>query len=139
MMRLLEENDRVEFLRLLNFLSPFDYLSVTQEKFAEQFQKTNNIIFVVSLDNRLVATGSILIEHKFIHSCGQIGHIEDVVVDPKYRGRGLGGIVLAGLVDYARAAGCYKVILDCSRDNLEFYEKCGFACIGVEMAMYFVE
>lgn len=37
----------------------------------------------------------------------------------------------------ARDAGCYKVILDCKECNTGFYEKCGFAAKGIQMARYF--
>ena len=33
----------------------------------------------------------------------------------------------------ARAAGCYKVILDCSDDNVDFYAKAGFQRKEVHM------
>ena len=33
----------------------------------------------------------------------------------------------------ARAAGCYKVILDCSDDNADFYAKAGFQRKEVHM------
>ncbi len=41
--------------------------------------------------------------------------------------------VLAALLDYAREAWCYKVILDCSDQNVAFYEKCGFEKKEVQM------
>ena len=37
------------------------------------------------------------------------------------------------LVKAARAAGCYKVILDCSNDNVDFYAKSGFERKEVHM------
>jgi len=35
-----------------------------------------------------------------------------------------------------KAAGCYKVILDCAEKNIGFYEKCGFKRKEVTMAWY---
>ena len=35
-----------------------------------------------------------------------------------------------------RALGCYKVMLDCSRDNVDFYKRCGFKEKEVQMAIY---
>jgi len=37
------------------------------------------------------------------------------------------------LVAAAQAAGCYKVILDCSDDNVDFYAKAGFQRKEVHM------
>jgi glucosamine-phosphate N-acetyltransferase len=40
---------------------------------------------------------------------------------------------VTALLDAARAAGCYKVILDCAEHNVAFYERAGLARKGVEM------
>ena len=68
---------------------------------------------------------------------GLAGHIEDVVVDKEVRGRGLGKHIIMKLVALARAAGCYKVVLDCSEANAPFYRKCGFEAKEVQMVRYF--
>ena len=52
----------------------------------------NHQIFVIENKdtNHIIGTLTILIEQKVIHNMGKVGHIEDVVIDNKYRGRGLG-------------------------------------------------
>ena len=82
---------------------------------------------------QLVAMGTILIENKLIHNCSCVGHIEDVVVHEKYRNMKLGKTLIDHLVNVARQKGVYKVILNCSKTNVEFYEKCGFHNSNVEM------
>lgn len=39
---------------------------------------------------RIIGAGTLLMEPKFIHGCGQTGHIEDIVVHEAARGLGLG-------------------------------------------------
>lgn len=39
---------------------------------------------------KIVACGSVVVEHKFTHGCGRIGHIEDIVCSEEYRGKHLG-------------------------------------------------
>jgi len=87
--------------------------------------------------SQIVATGSILIEHKFVRNCGKVGHIEDVVVDHTVRGQRLGQRIIEFLTRFAQEKGCYKVILDCSTDNAAFYEKCGYKRKEIQMAKYF--
>jgi hypothetical protein len=41
------------------------------------------------------------------------------------------------LVDKARSAQCYKCILDCHEDKVHFYQKEGFDCKSLQMALYF--
>ena len=38
----------------------------------------------------IVGSGTLLIEQKLIRSCGKAGHIEDIVISEKYRGKKLG-------------------------------------------------
>jgi glucosamine-phosphate N-acetyltransferase len=58
---------------------------------------------------KIIATGSILVEYKFVHNCGKAGHIEDVVVDNSVRGQHLGLRIVEFLTTFAEEAGCYKV------------------------------
>jgi hypothetical protein len=41
--------------------------------------------------------------------------------------------VLDALLEHAKAMGCYKVILDCSEENVAFYQKCGLMRKEVQM------
>ena len=85
----------------------------------------------------LAASGTLLIEQKFIHAAGKVGHIEDIVVSPAFQRRGLGKQLIEALQGIARDRGCYKAILDCSEDVVPFYEKCSLVRKGVCMAHYF--
>lgn len=74
----------------------------------------------------VIGTASLILEHKFIHRGGTIGHIEDVAVHPGHEKKGVGSAVVRELVELARLSGCYKVILSCSDGNLGFYSRLGF-------------
>jgi hypothetical protein len=41
--------------------------------------------------------------------------------------------VIEALLEAAREAGCYKVILDCAEANAAFYEKCGLTRKEIQM------
>jgi glucosamine-phosphate N-acetyltransferase len=82
---------------------------------------------VVAVENdQVIATASLILEHKFLHRGGTIGHIEDVATHPDHQGKGAGSAVVRALVELARQSGCYKVILSCNDQNLAFYSKVGF-------------
>ncbi|KNE72395.1 hypothetical protein AMAG_16877 [Allomyces macrogynus ATCC 38327] len=85
---------------------------------------------------KVVGAGTVVIEHKFLHELGKVGHIEDIVVDANQRGKKLGLRVIAALVFISKQLGSYKTILNCSEGNIGFYEKCGFTKKEVEMVMY---
>ena len=86
----------------------------------------NQKIFVAILEDKVVASTTLIIEQKFIHDGGLVGHIEDVAVSKKYQGKGIGKELIIQVLDYAKKNNCYKTILDCSDDVKSFYERIGF-------------
>lgn len=77
------------------------------------------LVIIDRATDQMVAHGTVVLEHKFIHGGSIAGHIEDIVVSPEERGRGLGLQLVKGLRDMATAElGCYKVILDCKEDRV---------------------
>lgn len=69
----------------------------------------------------MVASGTLIVEHKFLRNAGKVGHIEDIAVDPSMKGTGLGKRLVVSLETLARDLGCYKTILDCNEDNIGEY------------------
>ena len=87
---------------------------------------SNHIIHVAELDGNIVGSATLLIEQKFIHRGGLVGHIEDVVVKEGFERRQIGRLIIESLLEESRKRGCYKTILDCKDDVKEFYQKIGF-------------
>lgn len=128
--------DLLRQLALVGEVSSEDF----SRRFEEIFRAEGSPSFIAVVEDeegQIVAAGTLLIEKKFLRQCGSVGHIEDVVVDARMRGHHLGQRIVKFLTDYARDAHCYKVILDCSEDNVGFYEKCGFSRRDAHMAKYF--
>ena len=96
----------------------------------------NHKIYIIEYNNQIVATGTILIEQKIIHDFGKVAHIEDIVVDSSKRGYGFGKKIITYLVNIFKNLNCYKIILDCSDSNIDFYKKCGFKKKENQMALY---
>jgi len=131
----------LDYLQLLNSLSP-----TVEDKgllsFQEQYNKimaSRNIhIFVIEdqsseYDARIVTSGTLLVEEKFLHDHGKVGHIEDIVVASDTRGQGYGKQMVDHLVKTAKTLGCYKVILNCKEEVVPFYQKSNFFTNGAEM------
>ena len=127
--RELQENDLFNgFLESLDSLKKASDL--TPEKAKQVFEKIksnpNHVVFVAVTDGKVVGSTTMLIEPKFIHDGGKVGHIEDVVVSKAYQGKGIGEKLIRTLLEYAQKNNCYKTILDCSDEVKSFYEKIGF-------------
>lgn len=97
----------------------------------------NNKIYCMKVNNNIVGFGTIIIEQKITHNLGFVGHIEDIIISKEYTGKGYGKKLINFLVNIAKKYECYKVILNCSEDNILFYEKCGFNKKNIEMSLYF--
>jgi glucosamine-phosphate N-acetyltransferase len=89
-------------------------------------QNPDHVIFVALQKNKVVGATTLLIEQKFIHDGGKVGHIEDVVVSKELQGKRIGEKIIRFVLDYAKSQGCYKTILDCDDKVKPFYEKIGF-------------
>jgi glucosamine-phosphate N-acetyltransferase len=85
----------------------------------------------------IVASGTIIIEPKLIHGGKSVGHIEDIVTNCNYRGKGVAKDILDFLIQEGREKNCYKIILDCVEKLESFYSKNGFKKKGVQMSLYF--
>lgn len=123
------------------FLTTLDSLRLTsnidKNKAEEIFKKIDSnpdhIIAVAELEGKIVGATTLLIESKFIHNGGLIGHIEDVVVDKNFQGQKIGEKIMKYLLELAANRGCYKTILDCTDEVKGFYEKSGFKHTANEM------
>ncbi|KAK9447383.1 acyl-CoA N-acyltransferase [Limtongia smithiae] len=108
------------------FLAHFEFMKARPgEYFMVVFEKMET--------RKVVAVGTLLVERKFIHECGLVGHIEDIAVAKSEQGKHLGKHLIEALDHIGKASGCYKNILDCSPHNEKFYEKCGYTNGGFEM------
>ena len=68
--------------------------------------------------------------------CGRQIEVDNVVVLPDYRSRGVGRVLMAWVYAYARERGCQTVELNAYTGNLRahaFYEADGFVKIGYHM------
>ncbi|VDP03033.1 unnamed protein product [Soboliphyme baturini] len=75
---------------------------------------------------QIIATGTLVLEHKFIHAAGHRGRLEDLVVLSEYRGKQLGQIIMTVLTLLAETFGCYKASLECKDHLITYYARFGF-------------
>jgi glucosamine-phosphate N-acetyltransferase len=123
------------------FLTTLDSLRKTsdidQKKAETIFKKIDSnsdyTIAVAVADGKIVGSTTLLIEQKFIHQGGLVGHIEDVVVEKNFQGMKIGEKIIKYVLEISRKQGCYKTILDCTDEVKSFYEKLGFKPVANEL------
>ena len=85
----------------------------------------NTVYKVAVAGEKILGVASLITINKILRSGSRMGLIEDVAVSSEARGLGLGKLLIKDLLSIGEELGCYKVILNCSDDNIKFYEKCG--------------
>ena len=99
------------------------------EVFAEIVGTPGLRLFVLEVDGRVVATTYLNVIPNLTRGTAPYAVIENVVVDAELRGSGLGKRIMAGTLQAAKDAGCYKVMLmtGSRRESTHaFYRACGF-------------
>jgi len=117
---------KLKFIDLLSHLTKVSYVS--ENDFINQYNnlKTSDLHLVIEKDNKIVGYGSIIIDFKFYRNCKNVGHIEDIVIHPDYRGNGLSKKIINQLIDYGKNMNCYKIVLNCNENLEDFYKNIGF-------------
>src|SRR6478609_8754792 len=118
--------------------------NITRDQFYSRFsyfKKHSHEYFIIVIENvpvgKIVACGTMLLERKFIHNCGMVGHLEDVVTLPEVRGMLFGKAIIDGLTSISSHLGAYKTILDCNAKNVTFYAaKCNYVLKEYQMVIY---
>ena len=118
----------VGFLETLANLSEVGDITVTDAKkiISKINSQMGHVYIAVNKDGQIIGATTIIIEQKFIHHGGKVGHIEDVVTRKGYEKIGVGTALMEKALETAKMSSCYKVILDCSDELINFYEKLGF-------------
>ena len=125
---IVESDIDIGFLESLDSLKKASNLDKNTAKniLKKIIENPDHIIHVAEVNEKIVGSTTLLIEQKFIHDGGLVGHIEDVVVRKDYEGKGIGMKIVMSLLDVAKERKCYKTILDCKDDVKQFYERIGF-------------
>jgi glucosamine-phosphate N-acetyltransferase len=130
-------NGYIELLRQLTEVSKNNISEINWINFVNNLSDSHQIIILCDKqNNKIIGSGTLLIENKIIHNMGKVAHIEDIVIDSTIRGQGLGKKMIDYLITKAKELQVYKIILNCADHNILFYEKCGFTIKGNQMAIY---
>lgn len=108
---------------------------VPLDKFIE-FVKYNNVYVYIDTKFIIKGTVSVLYEKKLLHGGKDVAHIEDFVVDEKYRGLNVGKELLDFVINESKQYNIYKIILNCSKSMEAFYKKFKFTHKNIEMSYY---
>mgnify|MGYP000509819733 FL=1 len=99
---------------------------------SEYLSDPNSTTIVISVEDIIVGVASIHIIKKLTRI---LGIIEDVAVNKKYRGKGVGKKLVERLILIGKQKNCDKIVLSSSEENSKFYEKIGFKKKELQMVI----
>ena len=99
---------------------------------SEYLSDPNSTTIVISVEDIIVGVASIHIIKKLTRI---LGIIEDVAVNKKYRGKGVGKKLVERLILIGKQKNCDKIVLNSSEANSKFYEKIGFKKKELQMVI----
>ena len=129
-----------EYFNLLSQLSEINFNSINDANnyFFFESLNDNHFIIIIKYNERIIGSGTVLIENKLIHNYKKVSHIEDIIIDKEFRRYGLGIKLINLLVEMSKNRNCYKCILDCHTNLINFYNDCGFDYKkNIQMSYYF--
>ena len=103
----------------------YERVSEQSKYYEPHYRPPNYITFVCLLRKKIVATASILYEYKLRYTQPK-AYIEDVAVHRNYRGKGYGKKIVEHCIEHTKQRDCYKVVLTCNDDLMDFYKSMGF-------------
>ena len=130
--RYADRKDLALILRFIKGLAEYEHMSnevVADEKILEEwiFDKQKAEVIFALADNREV--GCALFFHNFSTFLGKAGiYLEDLYVQPEYRGKGYGKAILKKLASIAVERGCGRLewsCLDWNKPSIDFYLSLG--------------
>ncbi|MGA3093927.1 MAG: GNAT family N-acetyltransferase [Dehalococcoidales bacterium] len=97
-------------------------------------------LLVIEDDGQVVGLMELLIMPNLSHNALPWALIEGLIIDSRYRRKGLGGTLVRYAIDKAREAGCYKIELSSNKKRFEahaFYRSLGFEDAALGFRFYF--
>ena len=100
-----------------------------QRVFAEISAVRGHELLAIRLGQEVVGTLVLLIVPNLSHAASPWALLENLIIDLRYRRRGLGRMLMEHAISRARESGCYKIALSSDRGRGEahdFYRSLGF-------------
>ncbi len=120
---------------LLKFYNKQASPEILQQSFHYAVEHPHKVlIFIVLVEGVITGTASLHLGHYSTWNDNWYGHIEDVVVDPDYRGRGLAEKLVSHIIAVATEKKLARLELNALVENdaaRRLYEKVGFSTDSV--------
>ena len=111
-----------------NLVSKLSAYKPSEDKLLDiwkSFYKQKNSLCVVAIDKKKIVGYGCIFVNQTIRG-GKIAYVEDIICHNSYRKKGIGKCIMTQLFNFAKNNKCYKIVLQCKKNNISFYKKCGY-------------
>lgn len=97
---------------------------------SEMIKATNSEVFVVELDDEIVASGyaKIIDDHPYLKHAKQ-GYLGFMFIPEEHRGKGLNKLILNAMIDWCKTRNVFEIrldVYDVNKTAIKAYKKSGF-------------
>jgi len=143
--RVATPEDEAEVCRLWTLLLQFYNKNTSPEVLERSFRYAVEhphqvLVFIILTEGVVTGTASLHLGHYSTWYDNWYGHVEDVIIDPAYRGKGLAFVLLKELLRVAKEKKLSRVELNALSENYparRLYEKLGFTTDSVAYELAF--
>ena len=121
--------------------APVDPPEVDEAAAAPLFDASRGEILLACEDEAVLGMATVSYNVAMRYN-GEYCQLEELIVTPAARGKNVGGLLLQGTIDRARARGCKEMglyLLERTEHNRGFYARYGFEAIGAEMRQSLID
>lgn len=125
----MDENSIDDILKISNLSFP---VSWSRTSFYKELKNPLAHYIVAKNDNKVIGFMGVWI-------IVDEGHITNIAVDPSYRGKGVGNLLLKGMLDYCKSKNVIAMTLEVRASNIvaqNLYKKYGFIEEGLRKNYY---
>lgn len=133
MIRVISDKDHTKIVGLLDEKYG---RGICESEFIERLQQTikqTSNYFVIERDEIIIGIVKYVLEIKLSPDKKYVGHVEDLFIIKEYRNQGFGKKLLEQCLIFLKGENCYKIILNCNNELVEFYKRVGFNYNGSSM------
>ncbi len=123
------KDDLSEVLKLVIELAKFekaeDQVTATLADYEQNYEE-GIFDFLIAKNDQAEALGICLFYFAYSTWRGKMMYLEDFVVDPKQRSKGIGQLLWDALIEHAKATNCVMMkwqVLDWNKEAIKFYKR----------------
>ena len=128
-----KQSDYRELMGLYNlFVGEDRYSKFDNDSFSRVLDSQNNFIFVAEDLGKLIGFASFSVRN-VVRYPKPIAELDEIFVQPEYRQKGVGTMLMQQVEDRARELDCYRLFIESHYDHKAahlFYERLGYTNYG---------